>query len=384
MAARLVRRTRRGAILLVLALVLLVLLGVAALAVDLGQSRLAQAQLQVAADAGALAGANMLDETTDGLEAAHDMALAMASTNKATGVEVVIAPNPANLADGDVVLGTWDADTSTFVPSYDPAAVDAVLVRTHADGLVPLLSRAAFARDTLGASAGSIAIRGLEVGAGEVPWYLPFGLPSCLFETYTGDEIHDMVFVLNPAGADNVGWASVDGHPSASWIIDQLMRSMSCMHAWMDSGTVDEVCAEAEVGDDLGLSNGEATSALKALAGFIESDGVPWKEEVWGELPPQNEGSAIDPAYYGQNLVGPVPIFASDSVYCDPGGGNWVGTESLAGFAWLTVFDVRWQGAAEEKNVWVKIDIEHSYPVGSWFGGDDYGITATGPARVVK
>ena len=55
---------RRGTILPLIAISLLALMGIAALAVDIGALALAKAQFQMAADAAAFAGARYLDDNT--------------------------------------------------------------------------------------------------------------------------------------------------------------------------------------------------------------------------------------------------------------------------------------------------------------------------------
>lgn len=376
--------TRRGAVAILVALVLVVVLGFIALTVDLGYARTVQAQLQAGADAAALAGASKLGADAEGLVDARAAAVEVASRNDENDAPIALDPNPGNAPDGDVVLGVWSDEAGTFTPNMDPTQVNAVKVITRDTGLSPLFSRVAFDNQELGAGAMSIARQGFKLGAGEVPWYLPFGLAECLFDTWPRETLQDMTFVLNPDGADNTGWVAVNGKPTASWIAEQLALGVTCMHEWYETGEVSSSCTPASVGASVGLDNGEITSGLQAVEAAIEEDGIPWDASVWGPLPAQHAGSAIDKRLYGNMIVGPLPVFDGGSAYCEPGGGKWTGSRPLVGFVWAAVYDVKHQGGAGTKNVWVRIDVEHVYDVGDWWGGPDYGVVVTGPPVVVQ
>lgn len=377
------RRPRAGGAAILVALALIVLLGFVALTVDLGYTRLIGAQLQAGADAAALAGASKLDLTADGLLDARQTAVAVAALNSENGAPISLDENPGNAADGDIVLGVWSDEDHAFTPETDPYRINSVQVISKNDNLTPFFSRVAFQRERLGAGAVSIARQGLKLGAGEVPWYLPFGLAECTFDTWPRDALQDMTFVLNPDGADNTGWVAVNDKPDASWIRDQLALGVICMREWYETGQVSSACSPASVGASVGLDNGVTTSALQAVEAAIEEDGIPWDADVWGALPAQHAGSAIDKDLYGDMIVGPLPIFDGGSSYCEPGGGKWTGARPLVGFVWAAVYDVKHAGAAASKNVWVRIDVEHVYDVGDWWGGPDYGVVVTGPPVVV-
>ncbi len=375
-------RRRRGAVAVFVALGLVALLGVVALVVDLGYMRMVHAQLQAGADASALAGASQLNGTPDGMDAARGHAVAVGLLNNAHGDVIALDPNPANAPGGDVVLGRWDPDAEVFVPHTDPAEVDAIEIRARRDELVALFSRAAFGTEDLGASARSVAISGGRRGAGSVPYYLPFALPSCQWDTHDEDELSDMEFVLNPAGVDNTGWAMVGGHPTASWIGDHLAAIGPCMEQYHETGQVDDSCAPASTASEVGMGTGEIAVALRDVAEAVE-DGIPWDSAVWGDLPSRHPGSSIDASRYGHVLEGPIPVFASDPDYCTSGG-PWNTSEPIMGFVWAAIYDVRAKGAAANRNLWLRIDWSTLRDIGTGGGGVDYGITAPGPAVVVQ
>jgi len=107
-------RQRRGAVIVLVAVIIVALLGMVAFAVDVGYMLTVKTELQRAADAGALAAANALVE---GAQPAEDAAVEFVKAN---------AVGAHSLADDDieVELGHWDEDTDTFAVSDEtPSAV---------------------------------------------------------------------------------------------------------------------------------------------------------------------------------------------------------------------------------------------------------------------
>ncbi len=145
------RRGRSGAIAMTVALTLPVMIGAAALAVDGALLYIEQSRLQVAADAGALAGAQKLPNASDATIAA----IALADANipvTPTGKHVLVA--------ADVVTGYWNTTTKTFQGGGSPVnAIRTTARRSAANGnpaqfnLGRILSRS-----TIDLSASSMAL----------------------------------------------------------------------------------------------------------------------------------------------------------------------------------------------------------------------------------
>lgn len=117
---------------------LMVFLGMVGLAIDMEYGLLAGQQLQTAADAAALAGAQCvwLDET--GAEA-RASAISVAHANKAAGSDVILQDNPGNAPNGDVLIGRWDSEKQTFTATtVHPNAVQVNARRTSTAGGGPV------------------------------------------------------------------------------------------------------------------------------------------------------------------------------------------------------------------------------------------------------
>lgn len=130
---------RRGAVIPLVAVSSVVLVGVAALAIDSGVLYQARTELQASADAAALAAANgMLVERLRGTQnlselmaAARNEAIAVAAQNSILGANPVVDGNLANDADGDVVFGHLANPNNLNEPlSFDkPDKYNTALVR---------------------------------------------------------------------------------------------------------------------------------------------------------------------------------------------------------------------------------------------------------------
>ncbi|MPZ11507.1 MAG: hypothetical protein GEU89_15065 [Kiloniellaceae bacterium] len=104
---------RRGVFAPVTALVLTVIIGFGALAIDMGYAYYMRNKLQVTADASSLAGASQLELLPDESTIVPE-ALIYANNNMA------FTDYGNVLVAADVVVGNWDPDTRTFTAGLDP------------------------------------------------------------------------------------------------------------------------------------------------------------------------------------------------------------------------------------------------------------------------
>ncbi len=120
------RRERRGNVVVLSAFLMIVMMALAAFAVDVGYIAEARTQLQKSADASALAAAAKLPSLS---------AATLAATGTATSNKTTITPS---LKTSDIVFGWWDRNTATFYSPKPVArpynAVKITLRRTAANG----------------------------------------------------------------------------------------------------------------------------------------------------------------------------------------------------------------------------------------------------------
>lgn len=116
------RLNNNGVAIVYLALMLTVLIGIAALVIDLGFMFVAKNQLQNAADAGALAGAGVLkvEDYSGTIYSARVEAQSYAAKNKAAGETLTLDLNTQNKINGDIVDGYWGSVAAPPDPPVPP------------------------------------------------------------------------------------------------------------------------------------------------------------------------------------------------------------------------------------------------------------------------
>lgn len=123
---------RRGISLVWITVVLTVLIGFSGFGIDVGWMVWTGQQLQVAADASALAGARWV---RDDLEQTRDAAQAVGAANTAAGDAIQLDRNGGNAEDGDITIGRFDRDTGEFTATEDDPNAVRVLARRTEDSL---------------------------------------------------------------------------------------------------------------------------------------------------------------------------------------------------------------------------------------------------------
>ena len=161
------RRNQRGIALIWAALVIFVMIGIVGLSLDWGKLALNVHQLHNAADAGALAGAQIVKFVPPAQT--RQMAITVAHENNAEQLPVSVADNVPNDPNGEVVIGRWIRQTREFVPTL--LGPNAVKVRGNRPGQsgdppLALLFGPVFNVQTVNASRYAIAWSRASTGAG--------------------------------------------------------------------------------------------------------------------------------------------------------------------------------------------------------------------------
>ncbi|HZL98732.1 MAG TPA: TadE/TadG family type IV pilus assembly protein [Planctomycetota bacterium] len=162
------RSHERGAVLIYVAILTLAFIGLIGLALDGAFVSRTKQQLQHGADAAALNAVRYLDlEPGTDYPVTRDAALDVAVANEAAKLTIKLDPNAGNAADGDVVVGYWDAFDKTFTPTI--VAPNAVRVRArrtsdNPDGPLSLLFGPVF-----GATASDVRVMSTAVLAPPAP-----------------------------------------------------------------------------------------------------------------------------------------------------------------------------------------------------------------------
>ena len=129
---------KKGVVAVIVAILLVVFIGFAALAIDVGHLYVVRNELQNAADAAALAGASNLyvvnGSTIEVNTGANQVAFDQAHNNKSENIQVDVNWEPGVNA-GDIQRGHWSFATHTFTPndSTNPPNINQTAAQIDAD-----------------------------------------------------------------------------------------------------------------------------------------------------------------------------------------------------------------------------------------------------------
>ena len=329
------RDDESGATAVVIAVALVALLGMGALAVDLGHLYSVQNQLKKAAEAGALAEArglwpqNISEAVSRNPDCAQGAAWALntAMSNKVEGVDLAAD-------EVKVEVGRWDYDSRTFTPGMSTNA-NGVRVTTYRAN-VPIYLGRIFGISSEDLSASATAIMDI---ISSMPGQIPIAISKrnavpesnlaqgawLTIQFGTSSSTNEQI------GWQNGGWFSKPPDSASASVIDAYI--------------VDGTCPVLSVGDTLNLSNGEFTSCLHDLKTLL--------------------ANALASGADGLDTF--VPVVNTD---------DFVQTDTVQGFVHFLITDVTIQG--NNKTVSGYVQEAGILTTGSpGNGGGNYGVLST-------
>jgi len=205
-------KDRRGSSTVMVALALMAMMGMGALAVDLGYVFSTRSEVQKAADAGALAAALRLVQLyneqggsltlTEVTSVATEAAGTWAEQNTSTGNPDV----PLTVASGDVVVGVWDPVGKTFTSGGSVNDINAVKVTVRRDqtsnGPIQLMFGSVVGVSTVNVTAQAIAYVGYVGSVPEGVVTMPLLVHQDAYVTGTD------ILQFHADAEDNSGWST--------------------------------------------------------------------------------------------------------------------------------------------------------------------------------
>jgi Flp pilus assembly protein TadG len=339
-------RNERGVTAVLVSIMLLALLGMAALAIDVGHALVARNELQNAGDAAALAGARALGQiyqampnisltgyTLTGGEVTTivNAAMAAAASNAAAGVTITVNA-------GDIAIGQWNPVARTLTPSL--VLPRAVRVITRRDGLangpVSTFLARVIGRTTVNVNA--VATAELTSVGAVAPGDMdaPFAIAQFFFSA--GNSCGSTI-QFSPSIPGNpqtcAGWTSYDQGPFNNNTLVQQVNGMANGSYEAPAGAAGETSIETGNGN---LGNPAWTALTNLWQTQVANNGA------WNALVPVYAGSDCSPS--GAQLV---TGFASMRITYvggpgDPGNaaacpGANVGTGCITGVIQCDVFE---------------------------------------------
>jgi Flp pilus assembly protein TadG len=303
----------RGAVLVVVAVLLVALIGFGSLVFDMGQLYTVRGELQNTTDSASLAGALMLDRTEDGLERARQEVRDYAQRHRSDF-------RASEIADEDIIFGVWDPVTEIFTDlgvAPNPALVNAVRVRdrrAEQDGN-PVILRLA---PTIGHTRGNVATQAVAISGGPaVECGFPMTVPDCSLESALEDGSCDHCFVYQegPNVSQNAGWTDFGEGNVGQGTIANLI-GMACADVDPDTHECIGECVSAAAGDSVKGQHGnflnQGTGPCPLIQDLLMRDGTP------------------------RPIVVRVPVFESTATVCSDQ--NFSGHLNITGFAALEIY----------------------------------------------
>lgn len=360
------RETRKGSIAVIAGVSFSVLIGLAAVSIDLGRARVVKTNLQYIADAAAHAAVSPLDGTSEGIATANTVIDGVVSQAQVYGITPTV----------DQVETGYYETSSGWHATNDPAQVKAVKVTLSADIGYVAFSRAAFGATSLTpramGGAGKeqfLSETSAENPAGEVECFIPIAIPSCVIDDMMESGDPSVTGTWQPSTTNNVAWADDDGNPNAS----TLNATINSLSGGCSGGQT------MEVGSNVYLNNGMITSVAQTIGSFLNTKSTEtWNTAAWGAIPARSSNSAVTVARYGHIISGPMVVF-QDTSYCSGGGsGPLNGVKQINGFVYAAVYDVVAQGG--NKNVKIFVANPEDFDgdaVADFMGGDNGAVEGT-------
>jgi Flp pilus assembly protein TadG len=243
------RGDESGAVTVVVALLITVLLGVGALAIDIGHIYWVQNDLKKAAEAGALAGARGLWPQDLKSATSRDPDPSTAATS-ALNTTLSNRVEGVNLSADEITVevGQWDYAGNFITPPAKSTDANGVRVTTRRNNVQMFLAQI-FGIFSNNMTASATAVMDYAVAIGGT-------LPIAVNKLYTTEDT-PLTIVFGPSPSDNGGWFAKDPDTCSAKTLSDYINN--------------NTCPDLHIGDLLNLGNGEITSVIKDLNDRLNS-----------------------------------------------------------------------------------------------------------------
>jgi len=337
---------RKGTVSVVVALLLVMLIGFAALALDVGYMMVKRNELQNVADSAALAATGRLGSIYKSMTYSAQQEYVCSPSDIVPVVTALATSMGLAVRDNDVIIGHWNSTTNTFTPGlFKPDAVRVYTRRdSAANGSVPTFLAGVLGISSVSVSTGATAaLTSLSrVPEGGLP--LPVGISKAWFTHDYCDQPIRLYPTNDPAGC--AGWNVYTESPASNNELRTVLDGLT-NGTYQSPETISGETAFNFTGGTLG---NQAFTAMKNLfdAMKVKNDGVldkdtdpnTWTTSVpvydWPDCSnPNPRDGAIPIVGFSTititNVSTPPTMTIDAKVVCDlvtggPGGGSEYGT----------------------------------------------------------
>jgi Flp pilus assembly protein TadG len=339
LVARALRRTRReGSVAIMSVFLIVIMLGTAALVIDVGQTFKVRSELQNVADAAALAAAQRLNGTSTGIAAAKGVIQTFGQAHVAEHQAMNFS------TDMTVEFGRWYFAGSTgpacsptpcFV-SYgsSPAtpslatAVRVTALRTAAAGnavdhfFAPLLGK-----QSSDAKADAVAVGG---GPAEVNCAFPLVVPDCQIQKAATDGTCGWCMTFAAAPSDTAGWTTFSDNNCGGPKIDaNVAGACGAAGEYVQNGQCTTCNAKHTVNEQVKVCNGNdmnKNNFCGTILKILQREGVD-----------ANADGVVD----GKAFKVRAPVLQTNLSAANCGSFSFSGYQTVSGFASMTVYGAR-------------------------------------------
>ncbi|MDF0675600.1 MAG: pilus assembly protein TadG-related protein [Nitrospira sp.] len=255
----------QGAVAAMTAIFLVVLLAVAAAAIDIGHALVAKNELQNTADAAALAGTRALGVIYEGMTPAQQQIYVLTSGDRAVVTNAVQATAVANSAAGvpiainaaDIAIGTWNPATRIHTATVNQPKAVRVWARRDSSANGAISTFLASVVGLTSVSVGAVATADMTAVGQTAPGQLdvPFGISTYYFTQFgCGDAIKFYPNDGTPQACS--AWHTFDQSPANANTLRNIIDGLRT-GSYQSPGTAP--------GDTLNFINGQVNSAFPNL-----------------------------------------------------------------------------------------------------------------------
>lgn len=311
-------KNEQGAVAAMTAIFLLVLLAVAAAAIDIGHALVARNELQNVADGAALAGTRALAVIYEGMTPAEQQDYTLTSGDRATIVGAVqttavanhAAGVPVDVLDADIAVGTWDPAAHVHTPTDDQPTAVRVWARRDDTANGPISTFLASVVGMASVSVSAVATANLgplnAVAPGDMN--APFTISEYYFNSGFGCGNTIQFSPSNGTPQSCTGWTTYNQSPFNNNTLTNMINQM----AQGNNPTPGAIGGQTAIATGNGNLGNPAWTALQNLLQYnINTNGA------WNALVPVYAGDDCTPSQW-QTVVG----FATVQVTYVGGPGN--------------------------------------------------------------
>lgn len=182
-------KRENGTVVIFVAIVLIILLGFAALAIDIGHITVTKNELQNVADASALAAARKIGSIYETMTYEEQQNYVcnpdeIKEIAKEVGIKNQADKKYITINDEDIIIGQWNPQTKTLTPTLNQPDAVRVIARRDSSANQPISNFFAkiFGKDTTDVRADAIAALTGDSTAEEGGLFVPVGIPRRWFE----------------------------------------------------------------------------------------------------------------------------------------------------------------------------------------------------------